>query len=343
MRLRTRARGLISLVVIMSGLCSGSARACPSDETLDAVAVDVLLGDVEARPSALRQALATRGSSAIEAYVREGTNEHAIARALRSLERRVGMPLRCGRAEAEGRSIVVAAPDVATLRLENGRVRGWLRDGYPNAHLVYRDDEGDVHRVAVDVATLERGVRLPTPFVAHVPELQLVADTGRGPRPLARLPGPLPPSEGGSIASTPVKTIHAVRDAVGAPSLRENALLEREAGEHARMICAARHASHAGMGGDPEARLLARGIAARVIGEAVARASSVAEAMEAILASPSHRAALEDGRFTDVGVGVAARGGTRCVVALLAAFPRAVPPSRPPNDFVEFNRRRSID
>jgi uncharacterized protein YkwD len=332
MRRRSRAWGVLGLLVSLAGARPSAAAACPPDETLDAVAVDVLLGDVEASPAALKRAIATRGSSAVEAYVRKAMSEPELALALAKLERRIGLPLRCGRADTDGRFVVVAAPDVALLTYERGYVRGWLREGFPNAHLVFRDDDGRAHRVAVDGAGLERGVPMPASFEQLVPELQLVADTPRGPRPLARLPGPLPPVERLRDAASPAAIIHAVRDAVRAPTLRENALLGREATEHAAAICEARYASHEGLWGNPEARLRARGIAARVVGEAVARARGVPEAVEAILTSPSHRAAIEDRRFTDLGVGVAARGETRCVVALLAAFPRAVPPARPPNE-----------
>jgi uncharacterized protein YkwD len=343
MRRRSRALRLVGLFFTFTGALPSAAVACPSDETLDAVAVDVLLGDVDASPAALKRALASRGSSAMEAYVRKAESEAELALALVKLARRVALPLRCGRADADGTLVAVAAPDVALITYEARQVRGWLREGYSNAYLVFRDDDGRAHRVAVDAGALERGVPMPASFERHVPELQLVADTPRGPRPLARLPGPLPPGERPDDGASPAATIHAIRDAVRAPSLLENALLTREASEHAAWICDARHASHEGHWGNPESRLRARGIAARVVGEAVARARGVPEAMEAILTSPSHRAALEDRRFTDLGVGVAARGETRCVVALLAAFPRAVPPARPPNEVFAPALGRSID
>jgi len=60
----------------------------------------------------------------------------------------------------------------------------------------------------------------------------------------------------------------------------------------------------------------------------VARAEDAARAYDALLRSPSHRAALTDVRFTDAGLGESrdAQGST-CLVVVLAAWPRAVPPS----------------
>jgi len=75
-------------------------------------------------------------------------------------------------------------------------------------------------------------------------------------------------------------------------------------------------------GANPEVRLRRRGIVARVVGEVAARARDEDAAFDALLASPSHRAAIVDRRFTDVGVGVARVGRNLCVVADFAAWPR---------------------
>jgi uncharacterized protein YkwD len=78
--------------------------------------------------------------------------------------------------------------------------------------------------------------------------------------------------------------------------------------------------------GDPEARLLKRGIEARVVGEAVARAATMREALHAIEDSPSHRMTVTDPRFTDAGFGKAQdEKGRTCAVVLLASWPRKVP------------------
>jgi len=81
--------------------------------------------------------------------------------------------------------------------------------------------------------------------------------------------------------------------------------------------------------GDPRERLLHAGISARVVGEAAARADTIPEALTSLAESPSHLMAIVDRRFTDGGYGVASDArGRRCVVVLLAAWPRAVPVGR---------------
>ena len=79
-------------------------------------------------------------------------------------------------------------------------------------------------------------------------------------------------------------------------------------------------------GADPERRLRAAGISARVVGEVVARGASAGDAVEGLARSPSHRMTVVDRRFTDGGQGVAVAGGRTCVVVLLAAWPRVMPP-----------------
>jgi uncharacterized protein YkwD len=104
-------------------------------------------------------------------------------------------------------------------------------------------------------------------------------------------------------------------------------LLALEAEAHAARICRTGRVVHElEPGADPEARLAGRGIRARVVGEAVARARDVGAAFDVLEASPGHRMTLVDRRFTDVGVGVAAWGRDRtCLVVLLAAWPRYQP------------------
>ena len=56
--------------------------------------------------------------------------------------------------------------------------------------------------------------------------------------------------------------------------------------------------------GDLARRLEAAGLGARVVGENVARASSIARAHRALHASPSHRLNLLHPRYTHAGFGV---------------------------------------
>ena len=118
-----------------------------------------------------------------------------------------------------------------------------------------------------------------------------------------------------------------LRRAAGARSLRSNRLLTQEATHHAQAVCESGKVGHElDPNGDPEARLLKRGIQARVVGEAVARAGTLADALHAIEDSPSHRMTVTDPRFTDAGYGQAKdEKGRTCAVILLASWPRTVP------------------
>jgi uncharacterized protein YkwD len=118
-----------------------------------------------------------------------------------------------------------------------------------------------------------------------------------------------------------------LRRAAGARSLRSNRLLTQEATSHAQTVCESGKLGHElDPWGDPEARLLQRGIEARVVGEAVARAQTLGDALRAIENSPSHRLTVTDPRFTDAGYGKAKdEKGRTCAVVLLASWPRKVP------------------
>ncbi|MBC7171378.1 MAG: CAP domain-containing protein [Polyangiaceae bacterium] len=117
--------------------------------------------------------------------------------------------------------------------------------------------------------------------------------------------------------------VAALRAHQAVSALRPNRLLDAEARAHAQDVCREGRAAHRLRDGDPEERLARRGITARVVGETVARARTVARALAALAESPSHRLTLVDRRFTDGGYGVASdRSGGRCVVVLLAAWPR---------------------
>ncbi|MFK7989221.1 MAG: CAP domain-containing protein, partial [Sandaracinaceae bacterium] len=99
---------------------------------------------------------------------------------------------------------------------------------------------------------------------------------------------------------------------------------------HAERTCASGRVSHLDEEGDPEARLAREGIRARHVGETIARAETPSRGWAGMIQSPSHRAALSDRRFTDVGIAeVDDDAGHTCQVVLLAAWPRAVPYGAP--------------
>lgn len=103
--------------------------------------------------------------------------------------------------------------------------------------------------------------------------------------------------------------------------LTSDAGLDRAAEKHARSVCRAMVAAHVLDGSDPPARARAEGIRVPV-SENVAIAPSVAAAHRNILASPSHRRNVLSPTSARVGLGVAARDGSYCVVELFAPQPR---------------------
>jgi len=116
-------------------------------------------------------------------------------------------------------------------------------------------------------------------------------------------------------------------------ALRPHRLLARAARAHAEAVCASGRVAHQlEEGASPEARLAALGVRARFVGEALGRATDVDAAWAALLASPSHREALLEPRFTDAGTAaVRDPRGRVCVAVSLAAWPRLVPPRRAPS------------
>jgi uncharacterized protein YkwD len=105
---------------------------------------------------------------------------------------------------------------------------------------------------------------------------------------------------------------------------RDNRLLREAATEHARAVCREGRVAHElERGQGPEARLASAGLSARLLGEAIARATDADSALHALEQSPSHLLTLIEPSFTDVGVGAASDGhGKSCFVVLLCAWPR---------------------
>jgi uncharacterized protein YkwD len=65
-------------------------------------------------------------------------------------------------------------------------------------------------------------------------------------------------------------------------------------------------------------------VEARHVGEVVSRAGDEEGAWRALTASPSHRAALGDRRFTDVGIAAIEAHGHTCLVVVIASWPRRI-------------------
>jgi hypothetical protein len=181
---------------------------------------------------------------------------------------------------------------------------------------------------------LADGEPVPESLVAPY-SVQLVAEARRGPRPVAELAVGTPEAAEERAAraiarrrgdEAPGLRIARLRTEASASPLRPNRLLDEAAQAYATQVCAGGRVVHRTMTGEgPRERLRARGIDARVVGETIARATSRAEALAALEGSASHLATLVDRRFTDGGYGVATDAqGRRCVVVVLAAWPRAI-------------------
>jgi uncharacterized protein YkwD len=86
--------------------------------------------------------------------------------------------------------------------------------------------------------------------------------------------------------------------------LRRDERLDRLARAHAEAMLQRRLTAHDAGDGLPSERLRRAGIMASLVGENVARASSLRRAHRALWDSPAHRGTLLDARFEAVGLGV---------------------------------------
>ena len=224
----------------------------------------------------------------------------------------------CGEARSEGRRLVLAGPLAATVAIASGLVTVDLADGWREPRLYARDARGDTW----EQAFVDGRAEIPSDLVSPV-LVQVVATGPDGPRPVAEQRVGEGPPVAVVRSDEPVATrVDRLRESAEVGPLRRNQLLARVAERHARAICRDGRVSHLTGGADPVERLAREGIRARHVGETAARSRDLDTAYAATLRSPSHRAALVDRRFTDIGVG-SAEG--HCLVVLLAAWPRAVP------------------
>ncbi|HEY8429090.1 MAG TPA: CAP domain-containing protein [Sandaracinaceae bacterium] len=301
---------------------AAGAQVC-DDAPLSRAAAALLASGARVTSDSLLEAARAAGSDApvLDAVVIRDGDPARRARFLSRARARRGT-IACGEARDGARWIVLAAPRAGRIDLDgSGALRVALEPGLRAARLYAQDADARIWQAPVRPG---EPVALPPELVPPI-VVQLVADGPDGPRPVAerRIGGgaePLVPNDDRPLAAR----LATLRERAGAGALRPNRLLERVARDHAERVCREARVSHLA-GGDPEARLARAGLAARHVGEAIARAEDGARAYAALLRSPSHRAALVDRRFTDVGLGLARGEGGACLVVLLAAWPRAVP------------------
>lgn len=306
-----------------------SAPLCIKSAALEKVAQELAnLQDIPPSSELIRTAREA-GVDANPIYAKFGvTGEFGSFKAwVEDLKDTADAPLICGRAQSGERIVLVAAVRAGALTLE-GRNRLYVEtiSEFRDPFLVVRDSQGASRRIAVDAGD---GASVTLPLEWGRPLfVQLVATGPNGLRPIAeRWVGKIPKhSPTQRHSESPEGWLLQLRRSAGARSLRSNRLLSQEATRYASVVCEAGKVGHElDPNGDPEARLLKRGIEARVVGEAVARAATLSDALRAIEDSPSHRMTVTDPRFTDAGYGQAKDDkGRTCAVVLLASWPRKV-------------------
>ncbi|MFT5356605.1 MAG: hypothetical protein ACI9KE_003830 [Polyangiales bacterium] len=310
---------LILLLVLVVHAHSAQAQDC-DDAVLSEVAAAVLLdhGAAAGAPSAalLEAALREAGSSLPSAKIivlAPDGDGRSRERWLEARHSEADGPGVCGEAVGQRRVLVFGVRAGSLRRAGDELIADW--DGaFRDAYLVVVNESGGAHALAIPA---DHRIEMPEGLV----RAQLVATGPSGPRPLAdwgasNLPA-LP------RARTNEQRLALLREAAGVGGLRPNRLLAQAAQRHAQDVCQQRRARHV-FDSWPAERMRRLGLRARHLGETVARASSVDGALEALAQSPSHRMALVDRRFTDVGLGVVRSRGESCVVVFLAAWPQAI-------------------
>lgn len=304
---------LFSLVLAIPMV--GRAQRC-DDGPLSLAAADILESDTPEVLAAVR----SRGSTlpSVQALRVSERADRRVETFLEGISVRAGAPIVCGEAHSEGRRLVLAGARAATLTLVEGLATVELAEGWREARLYAQDARGETWEQAIEGGRAEIPSDLAPPI-----DVQVVATGPDGPRPVADAQiGRGPPLVVARSDEPIVMRVGHLREAAEVGPLRSNRLLTRVAARHAATICRAGRVAHVADGADPIERLAREGIVARHVGETAARSEDLERAYAATMRSPSHRSALTDRRFTDVGVGTA-QG--QCLVILLAAWPRAVP------------------
>jgi uncharacterized protein YkwD len=173
--------------------------------------------------------------------------------------------------------------------------------------------------------------------------VQVLATVAGGPRPVAEarvfagdapktLSGASPaPGEQAATNADPGDALFAMvngaRESEGLGLLRRDPRLERVARAHAEAMRAERRLAHDVTDGSPSDRVQNAGIAARAVGENVARAADPKHAHRTLWQSPSHRSNLLERGFNACGIGVASDAdGSIWVCELFASLEPAGSP-----------------
>ncbi len=303
------------------------APECLREPLLDHVAVELAKAPRLPPAGEVERLVRTLGSDLPAISVRATANEQGIAAWLADYAQRGEGAIVCGRARRSsvnteaGDLVLVAARRGGRLNVSDRTLTAELQSGFRSPRLVALYRDGTVAELARDGSALRPiEVREPTPLV-----VQLIGSTERGPRPVAEHWFAAPPrSLSAEVASIEdaASLLNHLRRQSGVGGVRAHASVARAATRHASAVLARGYPSHWMNGVGPDDRVLSERVASPFNGEAIGCAHDLASAFDGLWLSPSHREALTDRRFTDVGIGVASDTRRTCLVILLARFPR---------------------
>jgi uncharacterized protein YkwD len=151
--------------------------------------------------------------------------------------------------------------------------------------------------------------------------IQVISVHGQGPRPTLEAmvfvdseppshfePHPAPGEAAGhGFADATTALLRMTNDArahSGLNALQRDSELDRLANEHVRAMVQARQLAHDLGRGGPAERVTQAGLQPLAVGENLATASTLINAHRALWASPSHRGAMLEPRFTAMGIGI---------------------------------------
>lgn len=310
---------MLALALVLVSFEAGSARAQTScdDDALSALAAAHALDHLS--PNELLSRARAQGASYPSLHLVTIADDDLPGRArwLRGLASRGLGPLVCGEALLETSRVVVAVPAQGSLVIDGRSLRVSLSPRFTEPVVYVRSGSTEPRAYGVEdgVAQIDLShVEIPA-------QLQLVATGPEGPRPVAELRV----GEAEILDALPEdeSVITLLRARAGAGPLRPNRLLGDVAERHAERVCATGHVAHEiAETGNAEERLRRAHVEARHVGEVVSRARDARGAWHALVESPSHRAALGDRRFTDVGMAAIDHEGRTCIVVVLASWPR---------------------
>ncbi len=347
----------IGLAVAAGSAARADPLPCQEDDTLSEAAAAFLLRRAPLESSQLLQTARAQGFDGVTVHAREG-DDAALRAWLARLAQSAEGVVTCGEARTERRRLMLASVRGGRLwrvRADAGGepstlIHGLLEPGFGAPSLVVETQRDELVSLPVTIEQLRAGLALPAELAPR--RVQLVAESASGPRPVAELqlvstpghldiqvapaaPGTAPHGERSVDGGAPPKLrdtdalqtqLAAFRRAQSVGALRPNRLLAQSAQGYAARVCELGRLAHRLEGEDPELRLRREHVAARGVGEVLARAESSDAALAALFASASHRLALLRREFTDVGIGQASDDqGRVCLVVLLASWPRRTP------------------